>query len=116
MAEGIEKHVLVEQRKITFGPLATKSDSGAWDTNTWTQCEADEVTVKGKKTADKKRITWYQYCGLLARGDRRSLVLEKMKMKVTSLKRRGKGKGSAASPGPISKPEWLKFATKWLRL
>ena len=50
----------------------------------------NEVTVKGKKTQNGKRITWYQYCGMLTRGDRKSLeslVLEKMKVK--SSRRRG---------------------------
>ena len=90
----LRRYVLAQERNIRLG-----------DGVKWTECEVDEVTVKGARVDNGKRVTWYQYCGLLIRGDRRSLILEKMKVKTTSVKRHGKGKGSPASPGPISKVE-----------
>ena len=105
----VKKHVLKEQKKIKFGNRKQHSSSIPW-----CQCEVDEVTLKGKKIA-KRRIRWLQYCGLLRRGDRKSLVLEKMKMKITRLKRKGKGKGQPASPGAISKKEWARIGPRWLK-
>ena len=61
-------------------------------------------------------MTWYQYCGLLKRGDRRTLILAKMKVKSTYIKRKGKGAGSAVSPGPITKKEWRSIANKFVKL
>ena len=80
---------------------------------TWSQCEVDEVTCRGKRQGQK--VTWFQYCGLLRRGDRRTLVLAKMKVKSTHIKQRGKGKGSAVSPGPITKTEWRLIADAYVK-
>lgn len=80
----------------------------------WSQCEVDEVTCRGKRQGNK--VTWYQYCGLLRRGDRKSLILAKMKIKSTYVKRKGKGQGSIVSPGPISKAEWKPIADKFVKL
>lgn len=54
------------------------------DGKKWSQCEVDEVTCRGKRRG--QRVTWYQYCGLLKRGDRRTLILAKMKVKATFVK------------------------------
>ena len=80
----------------------------------WSECEVDEVTCRGRRVGQK--VTWYQYCGLLKRGDRRTLVLAKMKVKTTSVKLKGKGAGSTVSPGPITKAEWKKIADKYVKL
>ena len=80
----------------------------------WSECEVDEVTCRGRRVGQK--VTWYQYCGLLKRGDRRTLVLGKMKVKTTSVKLKGKGAGSTVSPGPITKAEWKKIADKYVKL
>jgi hypothetical protein len=39
-----------------------------------TEFEVDEVTCRGSRHKNEKRITWYQHCGLMRRGDRRSLA------------------------------------------
>lgn len=101
----VRKAVLKKQSKMRFG-----------DQTKWTECEVDEVTCRGEKSQNGKRVTWFQYCGMLTRGDRRSLVLEKMRVKSTWVKRRGKGKGSMVSPGPITKREWLPLAKRWFRM
>ena len=101
----VRKHVMKVQARMKFG-----------DRQRWTECEADEVTVRAKKTKNTQRVTWFQFCGLITRGDRKSLMLLKMRTKSTWLKRTGKGKGSPASPGPISKAEWQPMATKHLKL
>ena len=80
---------------------------------TWSQCEVDEVTCQGKRQGQK--VTWFQYCGLLRRGDRRTLILAKMKVKATHIKQRGKGKGSAVSPGPITKAERKHIANAYVK-
>lgn len=84
------------------------------DGKKWSQCEVDEVTCRGKRRG--QRVTWYQYCGLLKRGDRRTLILAKMKVKATFVKRKGKGAGSTVSPGPITKKEWAQIANKFVKL
>ena len=101
----VTKYVLKAQRRTKLGGRPS-----------YTQCEVDEVTLRGRRTKCGRRITWYQYCGLITRGDRRSLVLEKMKVKSTWLKRHGEGKGQPASPRPISKKEWLPIAKRWVQM
>lgn len=93
-----------EQSKIRLG--------GA---DEWTECEADEVTIRGKKDQSGKKVTWHQYCGILRRGDRRSLILHRMHSRTTSVKIHGKGMGSRVSPGPITKVEWKKIANRYLK-
>ena len=83
------------------------------DGKKWSQCEVDEVTCRGKRQGQK--VTWFQYCGLLKRGDRKTLVLAQMKVKATRIKQKGKGKGSAVSPGPITKTEWRHIANKFVK-
>ena len=100
----VRRHVLRQQSKMVFG-----------DQQKWTEVEVDETSVRGAKSKDGQRITWVQYCGLIARGDRRSLTLVKMKSKTTRAKTHGKGKGSFASSGPISKAEWKPICDKFLK-
>ena len=57
----VKPHVLKKQLRIKFG-----------DKVNWTQAEVDEVTLRGQKTKNGKRVKWFQYCGFLVRGDRRS--------------------------------------------
>jgi hypothetical protein len=83
------------------------------DGKKWSQCEVDEVTCRGKRQGQK--VTWFQYCGILKRGDRKTLVLAKMKVKSTYIKQKGKGKGSSVSPGPITKAEWRQVANKFVK-
>lgn len=83
------------------------------DGKKWSQCEVDEVTCRGKRQGQK--VTWFQYCGILKRGARKTLVLAKMKVKSTYIKQKGKGKGSSVSPGPITKAEWRQVANKFVK-
>ena len=53
---------------------------------------------------------------MITRGDRRSLHLSKMRIETTWLKRHGKGQGQLASPGPISRNEWISIATPLLKM
>ncbi|CAE7248230.1 unnamed protein product [Symbiodinium sp. CCMP2592] len=79
----------------------------------WVECEVDEVTLRGKRCGN--RVAWHQYLGLLERGNRRSLVLVKMKIRTTSVKRTGSGKGSTGPAGPISKEEWKRIGSRYLK-
>ena len=77
--------------------------------------EADEVTIRGKKIKRAQRIRWWQYCGMMRREARKSLILSAMPVKTTKFKRSGKGKGSSASPGAITKVEWKRIGGKYLK-
>ncbi|CAE7795688.1 unnamed protein product [Symbiodinium sp. CCMP2592] len=79
----------------------------------WVECEVDEVTLRGKRCGN--RVAWHQYLGLLERGNRRSLVLVKMKIRTTSVKRTGSGKGSTGPAGPISKEDWKRIGSRYLK-
>ncbi|CAK0822362.1 unnamed protein product [Prorocentrum cordatum] len=99
----VQAHVLKRQRSMKFGNLTN-----------WTEVEVDETVIRGKKDKKKQRVIWFSYCGLVTRGDRRPLVLLRLPTKTTRAKRHGKGKGSFASPGPITKKDWLPICEKYV--
>ncbi|CAJ1462027.1 unnamed protein product [Effrenium voratum] len=91
-----------QEKKIKFG-LGMK----------WADIEADEATfdkqdiskdLKGNKS---KCIMWEQWCGIVQRGRPETLVLIKLKPKLTHRR--------APGPGPIRKLEWTHIARKHLQ-
>ena len=61
------------------------------DGEQWMECEVDEACMRGRRCGNK--VTWLQYCGIVRRGERRSLILHRMRTKTTSVRMKGKGDG-----------------------
>ena len=79
---------------------------------TWVDVEADEATfttkdLKDMATDPKAPVQWEQWCGLVQRGQPKTLVLHRLQPK-TSAKR-------APGPGAIRKQEWSPLANKHLK-
>jgi len=95
------KHVVRQERKIRFGKLMP-----------WNDLEADEVDLRrtelpaGEATS-AKAVEWEQWGGVVERGAPQTLVLQRLKPKLSSKR--------APGPGPIRSGEWEKFANRRLR-
>jgi hypothetical protein len=91
------KYVEKKQQDILFG-VGGK----------WLDVEADEVDVgKGVAPANNNKLIWEQWGGIVQRGASETLVLYRLKPKLTSLR--------APGPGPIRKSDWLLRANKFLK-
>ena len=71
--------------------------------------EADEVDL-GRLDEDipgeQYPVKWEQWCGLIERGERRTLVMVRLKPK--------NAEKTSPGPGPIRSQEWADIAKKWL--
>eukprot|EP00438_Fugacium_kawagutii_P028229 Skav214969 [mRNA] locus=scaffold124:285197:286465:- [translate_table: standard] len=94
------KYVEQKEKEIDFG-AGTK----------WSDVEADETTFDrmnlGNLAPNKEMpVAWEQWCGLVERGQPETLVLQRLKPKMSEVR--------APGPGAIRKTEWLPLANKWL--
>ncbi|CAK0830442.1 unnamed protein product [Prorocentrum cordatum] len=77
---------------------------------TWKDVEADEVDLRGDllpdhaERAENERVQWEQWGGVIERGNRKTLVLTRLKPSLT--------KQRAPGPGAIRLPDWTPFAHK----
>ena len=99
LAYARQRHVVKDQDKIVFG-----------DGRTWKDGEADEATfakkIDPKASDSEKNTSWEQWGGILQRGRRDSLVLNRLSSSQTSLR--------APGPGAIKKIDWTPLAKKYL--
>ena len=96
-----KKYVEMNEKQINFA-------SGV----KWSDVEADETTFDRQNTgafADNKAtpIAWEQWCGLVKRGHPDTLVLHRLRPKMSEVR--------APGPGAIRKVEWTPLANKWLK-
>ena len=78
----------------------------------WADVEADETTFDRKHLGELASdlttpIAWEQWCGIVKRGNPRTLVLCRLKPKESGQR--------APGPGAIRKVEWAPLASKWLK-
>ena len=92
--------VLQQEKLVTFGGKG----------RTWKDVEADEVDLRGEllsdhaERAENERVQWGQWGGVIERGNRKTLVLTRIKPSLT--------KQRAPGPGAIRLPDWTPFAHK----
>ena len=77
---------------------------------TWTQVEADEVTLAKRLAGNPdefKPLEWDSYLGLMVRGRPETLVLIYLGARRTRIRSPG--------PGPLTRELWIPIAAKWLQ-
>ena len=94
------EYVVSQEARIQFG-----------GGDQWADVEADEVDL-AKGTVDKevdqdRKVRWEQWCGVVQRGVRQTLLLFRLSPELT--------KERAPGPGPIRTIEWTPFAMKHLQ-
>jgi len=94
------------QSKVIFGaPSSLKK-------RMWDDVECDEVQLRRKQIkvqgSNRDRMSWPgNWWGSIQRGIRKTLVLEELPARTTTLR--------APGPGPITKAEWLRLGNKWFK-
>lgn len=96
-----KKYVEVHEKNIDFAAGVK-----------WNDVEADETTFDRHNMGDSAEnkaapIAWEQWCGLVKRGDPKTLVLHRLNPAMSEIR--------APGPGAIRKVEWVPLAKKWLQ-
>ena len=78
----------------------------------WCDVEADETTFHKQNLGNhasepETPVIWEQWCGIVKRGCRQSLVLHRLNPKMSEAR--------APGPGAIRKVEWVPLAKTWLQ-